>query len=109
VELKMPNGRCEVKANGKVSCVPSTEYFVLCKPDLTYWPYDKVNCSLLLGAWMQRGEEINITTGQEYVSTKTLESVKAFKYRKIRLHAALLSEISKKAQQSAKNCSNNNL
>jgi hypothetical protein len=69
VELKMPSGRCEVKASGKVSCVPSTVYFTLCKPDLTYWPYDKVNCSLRLGAWMQRGEEINITTEQGNVST----------------------------------------
>ncbi|XP_021923177.1 neuronal acetylcholine receptor subunit beta-3-like isoform X2 [Zootermopsis nevadensis] len=66
-ETKMPSGRCEVKPNGKVSCIPSTAYFMLCRPDLTYWPYDKVNCSLRLGAWMQGGEEINITTGQENV------------------------------------------
>lgn len=68
VELKMPSGRCELESRGKVSCVPSTVYFTLCNPDLTYWPYDQVNCSLRLGAWMQYGEEINITTTQENVS-----------------------------------------
>ncbi|XP_023726354.1 neuronal acetylcholine receptor subunit beta-3 isoform X2 [Cryptotermes secundus] len=67
VELKMPSGRCELESTGKVSCVPSTVYFTLCNPDLTYWPYDQVNCSLRLGAWMQYGEEINITTTQENV------------------------------------------
>lgn len=67
VEMKMPSGRCEVGSTGKVSCVPSTVYFTLCNPDLTYWPYDQVNCSLRLGAWMQYGEEINITTEQENV------------------------------------------
>jgi hypothetical protein len=69
VEMKMPSGRCELESTGKVSCVPSTVYFTLCKPDLTYWPYDQVNCSLRLGAWMQYGEEINITTAQENVSS----------------------------------------
>jgi hypothetical protein len=69
VEMKMPSGRCELESTGKVSCVPSTVYFTLCNPDLTYWPYDQVNCSLRLGAWMQYGEEINITTVQENVSS----------------------------------------
>lgn len=67
VELRMPNGRCTVKPTGMVSCVPSTVYFTLCTLDLTYWPYDQVNCSLRLGAWMQTGEEINLTTLQDNV------------------------------------------
>jgi len=67
----MPSGRCELKATGKVNCIPSTVYFTFCKADLTYWPYDKLNCSLRLGAWMQKGEEINITTAQDNVSMDT--------------------------------------
>jgi hypothetical protein len=76
VEIRMPNGRCEVKSSGKVNCVPSTVYFTLCIPDLTYWPYDQVNCSLRLGAWMQKGEEINLTTQQDNVSSTEFEYVK---------------------------------
>jgi len=69
----MPNGRCEVQSTGKVNCVPSTVYFTLCTPDLTYWPYDQVNCSLRLGAWMQKGQEINLTTLQDNVSSTKFE------------------------------------
>jgi hypothetical protein len=69
VEMKMPRGRCELQSTGKVSCVPSTVYYVLCSADLTDWPYDLVNCSLRLGAWMQYGDEINITTVQNNVSS----------------------------------------
>jgi len=58
-----------------VSCVPSTVYFTLCTLDLTYWPYDQVNCSLRLGAWMQTGEEINLTTLQDNVSSTKFEQV----------------------------------
>ena len=75
LDLRMPYGRCEVKSTGNVSCVPSTSYFILCAPDLTYWPYDQVNCSLRLGAWMQKGEEINLTTLQDDVSSTKFEQV----------------------------------
>jgi hypothetical protein len=71
----MPSGRCELKSTGKVHCVPSTVYFTICNPDLTYWPYDRMNCSLHLGAWMQKGQEINLTTLQDAVSLTEFESV----------------------------------
>ncbi|XP_069678414.1 neuronal acetylcholine receptor subunit non-alpha-3-like isoform X1 [Periplaneta americana] len=67
VEVRMPSGRCDIKSKGYVMCAPGTVYFALCAPDLTYWPFDKVNCSLSLGAWMQSGEEINITIDEEAV------------------------------------------
>jgi len=73
VQSGIPNGRCEVMSNGKVKCVPLSVYFTLCTPDLTYWPYDQVNCLLRLGAWMQNGEGINLDTLQDNVSSTKFE------------------------------------
>ena len=61
-------GRCTVESDGHVVCVPRTVYSSLCAPDLTYWPYDVVNCSVVIGAWMQAGEEITVNNDQGNVS-----------------------------------------
>jgi hypothetical protein len=114
VELKMPSGRCELQSTGKVSCVPSTVYYTLCNPDLTYWPNDQVNCSLRLGAWMQYGDEINLTTEQQNVSSVNIYTVKSllaktcilgnFKFRII-LHFCHLLYQHKRKHKYANKCS----
>jgi hypothetical protein len=55
-----------------VTCVPPTIYHTICAPDITYWPYDVMNCSLEVGAWMQTGEEITVNTNRGIVSTYIL-------------------------------------
>jgi hypothetical protein len=55
-----------------VTCVPPTVYHTICAPDVTYWPYDLMNCSLEVGAWMQTEEEITVNTNQGIVSTYTV-------------------------------------
>jgi hypothetical protein len=61
-----------VDPSGMVTCVPSTVYHTICSPDITYWPYDVLNCSLEVGAWMQTGEEITVNTNRGIVSTYNL-------------------------------------
>nr|QQH14672.1 nicotinic acetylcholine receptor beta 6 subunit [Blattella germanica] len=60
VERRIPYGTCEVGSTGIVRCTSDSVYYSICNAELTYWPYDSLNCSLLLGAWMQEGEEITI-------------------------------------------------
>jgi hypothetical protein len=55
-----------------VTCVPPTVYHTICAPDITYWPYDVMNCSLEVGAWMQTGEEITVNTNRGIVSNSIL-------------------------------------
>jgi hypothetical protein len=61
-----------VNSAGMVDCVPPTVYSTICATDVTYWPYDVVNCSVVVGAWMQTGEEIAINNDQGIVSISQL-------------------------------------
>jgi hypothetical protein len=61
-------GTCVVESSGMVTCVPRTVYSSICASDVTYWPYDVINCSLQIGAWMQTGEEITVNTNDGTVS-----------------------------------------
>lgn len=42
-------------SNGEVLWVPPAQLSVFCELDLTYWPYDTQNCSLVLGSWTYHG------------------------------------------------------
>lgn len=68
VRRDIHKGRCVVDPSGMVTCLPPTVYHTICAPDITYWPYDVMNCSLDVGAWMQTGEEITVNTNRGIVS-----------------------------------------
>jgi hypothetical protein len=51
-----------------VTCVPRTVYSTICAPDFTYWPYDVVKCTVVVGAWMKTGEEITVNNDNNKVS-----------------------------------------
>jgi hypothetical protein len=53
-------GRCSVYPDGSVFCVPPTVYSTICATDVTYWPYDVVNCSVEIAPWLRTGEEITV-------------------------------------------------
>jgi len=61
-------GRCTVQSARKVTCVPRTVYSTICTTDFTHWPYDVVKCSLVVGAWMNTGEEITVNNDSGEVS-----------------------------------------
>ncbi|KDR17732.1 Neuronal acetylcholine receptor subunit beta-3 [Zootermopsis nevadensis] len=62
------SGMCLVDSSGVVTCVSRTVYFSICAPDIAYWPYDAMNCSVQIGAWMQTGEEIAVNTNHGIVN-----------------------------------------
>ena len=51
-----------------VTCVPRTVYSTICTTDVTYWPYDVVECSVVVGAWMKTADEITINNDWGKVS-----------------------------------------
>lgn len=45
---------------GDVLWVPPAQLSVFCELDLTYWPYDRQNCSFVLGSWTHHGLALNL-------------------------------------------------
>ncbi|XP_045135240.1 acetylcholine receptor subunit beta-like 1 [Portunus trituberculatus] len=50
-----------VYPDGKVIFVPPVDLPLTCLLDLTYWPYDMLNCSLRAGSWVHHGHMLNVT------------------------------------------------
>ncbi|XP_049278929.1 neuronal acetylcholine receptor subunit beta-3-like [Anopheles funestus] len=55
------NHNCEVKPPGTVMCVPPCQYEALCVSDTVNWPFDKLKCTMFLGAWLEDVNQINIS------------------------------------------------
>ncbi|XP_071055967.1 neuronal acetylcholine receptor subunit alpha-3-like [Onthophagus taurus] len=57
---------CVVESSGTVFWVPSTQFTVLCSFNLLYWPFDKQNCSVLIGSWTYHGNHVDITVDKDH-------------------------------------------
>ncbi|KAJ8979083.1 hypothetical protein NQ317_015072 [Molorchus minor] len=64
---------CAVTSTGNVLCVPSVHIDALCVPDLSRYPYDVQSCSLRMGSWVYKGEELDIQIYGSVVNTDELE------------------------------------
>lgn len=49
-----------VETNGNVLWVPPAMFKVFCESNLRFWPYDTHNCFLILGSWVNNGQEIDL-------------------------------------------------
>ncbi|CAD7086208.1 unnamed protein product [Hermetia illucens] len=56
------SSHCIVYSNGAVSCIPPCSHEAICRSNYKYWPFDTQNCSLHLGSWVHKGEEIDYQT-----------------------------------------------
>ncbi|KAK8385234.1 hypothetical protein O3P69_012207 [Scylla paramamosain] len=54
-----------VYPDGKVIFVPPVDLPLTCLLDLTYWPYDVLNCSLRAGSWVHHGHMLNVTLADD--------------------------------------------
>lgn len=57
------NKMCSVEHTGKVHCSPPCQFLASCQVDYRRWPYDQHDCMMILGSWLQHGEEVNLTAG----------------------------------------------
>ncbi|XP_046748854.1 neuronal acetylcholine receptor subunit beta-3-like [Diprion similis] len=58
---------CLVHFMGAVVCVPMVQYSVSCVSNYQDWPFDRHNCTILLGSWTHKKEEINYHTMEKEI------------------------------------------
>ncbi|GAB0094325.1 Neurotransmitter-gated ion-channel ligand-binding domain [Sergentomyia squamirostris] len=61
---------CVIDSNGLVICVPPCQYTGHCAGSFKNWPYDRQNCTLTFGAWINTGEEINFFGAKNTVDSQ---------------------------------------
>lgn len=54
-----------VYPDGEVVFVPPVDLPLSCLLDLTYWPYDVLNCSIKAGSWVHHGHMLNVTLAED--------------------------------------------
>ncbi|CAH1164662.1 unnamed protein product [Phaedon cochleariae] len=66
------SAKCLVTYKGVVLCVPPIHIDALCVADLSHYPFDTQNCSLQMGSWVHKGEELNIKLMKNVVNMDDL-------------------------------------
>ncbi len=60
---------CLIKSNGSVTCVEPCSFFGHCKSDYTLWPFDRQNCTMVFGPWMNSQDEIDFRESKTTISS----------------------------------------
>lgn len=63
---------CLIQNVGAITCIEPCSYTAHCKTDFSLWPYDRQNCSMIFGPWMNNEDEIDYVSE---VSELSLEAV----------------------------------
>lgn len=63
-----------VTSKGVVKCVPPININALCVPNLSRYPFDEHTCSLLIGSWVHKGEEMDLQVTRNSVDKRDLTS-----------------------------------
>lgn len=50
---------CLIMSSGNITCIEPCSYVAHCKTDFDLWPYDRQNCSMIFGPWMNNEDEID--------------------------------------------------
>lgn len=50
---------CLVEYDGNVTCIEPCSFVGHCRSDYIQWPFDKQNCSMIFGPWMNSQNEID--------------------------------------------------
>ncbi|KAI5616552.1 cholinergic receptor, nicotinic, beta polypeptide 3a precursor, partial [Silurus asotus] len=59
-----------VKYNGTVTWTPPASYKSSCTMDVTFFPFDRQNCSMKFGSWTYDGAMVDLTLVDPYVDRK---------------------------------------
>ncbi|XP_068230803.1 neuronal acetylcholine receptor subunit alpha-7-like [Palaemon carinicauda] len=49
-----------LKSSGMISYVPVYDFHFSCLMDLTYWPHDTHNCTVIIGSWVHNGHLLDL-------------------------------------------------
>lgn len=50
---------CLLESTGNLSCIEPCTYVGHCQTDFKLWPFDKQNCSMIFGPWMNNEDELD--------------------------------------------------
>lgn len=59
---------CLIESYGNVTCIEPCSYIGHCKSDYSSWPFDKQNCSMVFGPWMNNDNEIDYNSKNAVLS-----------------------------------------
>lgn len=65
---------CVISSTGIVSCVPPCTHSAKCIPKYDRWPFDRQNCTLHIGTWVNSGEEIDFKVLKTIIQEDYLSS-----------------------------------
>lgn len=68
------DANCVLSSNGMVSCIPPCSHTAKCSPNYNRWPFDKQNCTLHIGTWVNSGQEIDFKVMKIIVTEDELSS-----------------------------------
>jgi hypothetical protein len=63
------DSNCLVEADGNVTCIEPCSFVGYCKSDYSLWPFDKQNCTMVFGPWMNSQNELDYNGDETSVST----------------------------------------
>ncbi|CAB1325438.1 unnamed protein product [Coregonus sp. 'balchen'] len=59
-----------VKSNGRITWTPPASYKSACTMDVTFFPFDRQNCSMKFGSWTYDGNMVDMILLDDYVDRK---------------------------------------
>jgi hypothetical protein len=59
---------CLIESSGNISCIEPCTYVGHCKSNYNSWPYDRQNCSMTFGPWMNNENEIDYVSKSAMVT-----------------------------------------
>lgn len=65
---------CVINSTGSIQCIPPCSHDAECDANYKRWPYDKQNCTLHVGTWVNSGEEVDLQINPTRFPDGTLES-----------------------------------
>lgn len=57
-----------------VSCIPPCKHVSKCAPNYSRWPFDRQNCTIHIGTWVDSGDEIDFRLMKTVVTDDDLSS-----------------------------------
>lgn len=68
------DANCVITHSGRVSCIPPCSHTAKCTPNYDRWPFDRQNCTLHIGTWVNSGEEIDFKVLKTIITEDELSS-----------------------------------
>lgn len=65
---------CVITSSGTVSCIPPCSHTAKCTAKYDRWPFDRQNCTLHIGTWVNSGEEIDFKVLKTIITEDELSS-----------------------------------